>query len=153
MLNRCQIGPPQIPMQVWWRNGAEFFQLWDYDPIANLYSATQPGIDTTRATVTAGPSTVFSIVGTRALSATGTSIVATTFSEYGGVAGGPQPELQFFIGPKKVAALSTAGLRVAAITEGSPSTGNVFQIYSSGLLVATLSSSGLTATQITEGSP
>lgn len=152
MITQCQaisLGPALV---VWWLNGAESFALWTYDPLTNIYAPLLPGLDAGRAAVIAGPTTVMSIMGTPVLQGgSDGSVQVESISEYGGTAGGPQPQLQFLIGNLRVASLSTVGMKVKSITEGAPAPGNLFQVFAQRSLAGTIGQAGLVAATIEEG--
>ena len=149
---QCQTSILGPALTVWWLNGLESFVLWAYNPTTNIYSPITPGLDAGRASVVAGPTTQFSIMGNAVLQGgSDGSVQAIGLQEYGGTGGGPQPQLQFFIGNVRVAALSTASLKVKLITEAAPAPGNLFKIFANGSLAGTMSAAGLIATEAEEG--
>jgi hypothetical protein len=150
-IQACQAISSGPDLVVWWRKWPESFALWSYNAVTNLYTEFVPGLAAGRASVVAGPTTVFSIQGTPCLrgGADG-SLQAASLCEHGGASGNSQPQLQFLIDGRSVGTVSVTQLRVKSITEGAPSPGNVFQIYANGALAATISASGLVANEVEE---
>ena len=154
MIAACQVISSLPALSVWWYNGpSEFFELWSYNPTANSYTEIIAGLAAiVGAAVTAGPTTVFSISGSPVLQGgSDGSVQAAALSEYGGTGGNALPQLQFLCGGQRMATVSASGLRVKGITEGTPATGNLFQIFAAGRLAGTISSAGqLLATAVEE---
>lgn len=157
MITQCQPVSLAPSMTVVWVNARENFTLWNYDPTTNVYTAPNPGLLAGRASVVAGPTTVFSICPNSSTppepvlqGGNDGSVQALSLSEYGGPAGGFQPQLQFWIGPRRVASVSLNALKVNAISESGPAGGNVFKILANGSLAGTLSAAGLVANAVEE---
>jgi hypothetical protein len=152
MIQACKAVSTGPEFTIWWLNGPEYFQLWSYDPATNGYAESLPGLLAGRATVVAGPTTVFSIQGTPSLQGgSDGSVQAASVSEYGGTGGNGQPQLQFFAGTARVATVSAGQLKVKGIAEGTPAPGNLFQIFANGTLAGTISAAGqLVAAELEE---
>lgn len=101
---------PEAPMTVWWRNGAEKFLLFVYDPATDTFAEATPGLATGRAAITdlAGVFTI-TVQGTPALLVTG-AILYTNALLAGAGAPVDQPQLSFRIADVPIATLTKAGV-------------------------------------------